>query len=325
MCSFRHPYRHQQLNNPQHTNDLLVTFINTATMKIINTSGQTRTLPDYDRILDDDIQELQRQVGVKTPINASLLPTEAKYRYMGSLTRFYLDLASVRCLQEDIEQEIKHRSASFTCFLALPVELQDQIWEHAIAPDLKPRVHCVMERNSKIISNQPISPLLHACAKSRNLYLSRTCAVPAFRTYVDFEIDIISLFQPYDKSPGDASMFLRFLESSSAESTQKLAMQKELYCNIPLEGHMSETHLEMRYCMQDWDEAIVVFGDNRSTEEVWSDIDMKFRDLSAREKRKTAAVSYARQHARALGRMMGPELDAMPHRFVVIADRDAEE
>jgi len=86
---------------------------------------------------------------------------------------------------------------------------------------------------------------------------------------------------------------------------------------------MSEAHLEMRYHMPDWDEAIIVFGDDRSKEDIWSDIDIEFRDLSARKKRKKAAISYARQYSKVLGGMMPEGLDAIPHRFVVVADLDA--
>jgi len=206
----------------------IYTSIDAATTKIINTSSQARVLPDYDQGIEERIREYQVLVGLTTPINPSLLSRDSKYRYMTSLTRFYSELYRAKIVQEYTEERIKHSNASFSCFLALPLELQDQIWEHTMASDLKPRVHCVMERKSEFVSNQSISPLLHVCARSRQLYLSKTCALPAFQTYINFELDTIYLFEGYDTSSGDVTRFCKFLKSSPAEYIRKLAMSKEL-------------------------------------------------------------------------------------------------
>jgi hypothetical protein len=145
-------------------------------------------------------------------------------------------------------------------------------------------------------------------------------------------MDIIYLFECYDSLyPEDVSAFAKFLESDSARKLQKLAMRKDLYCRIPLEtgAFEQEVYFVMKEHMPDWDETIVVFGDGRSTDEIWSDTEIPFRGLSAREKRR-AEVSYARQFTKAMKERIQWKLEQdnfelMPYRWVVVAEPGAEE
>ncbi|KAH7330427.1 hypothetical protein BKA65DRAFT_353868, partial [Rhexocercosporidium sp. MPI-PUGE-AT-0058] len=193
----------------------------------------------------------------------------------------------------------------FPQFSELPAELRIQIWELAFDLDRfsQAAVHCIDERGGRFISNQPISSLLHTCHEARKIYLGhrfRKGVEFAFGTYIDFNVDTFYLIN-YER---DEEKFDRFLESPSAYKIQNLAMRKSLACNIPMEGHMSEKQWEMKNLLNSWVELAVVFNDDRGSEEAWEDIGMRFQDLSAREKRKHAEISYARAYMKSLNSMM---------------------
>lgn len=148
-----------------------------------------------------------------------------------------------------------------------------------------------------------MSPLLRACHEARNIYLShhsRRGVTFDFGTYIDFSYDTVYLIE----FENDKDKFLRFLKSPSASKIQNLAMRKSLACDIPLEGHMSEVQWLMKSELESWVKLAIVFHDDRTFEGAWHDVDMQFRDLSAREKKRHAEISYARAYKKKLNMMM---------------------
>lgn len=65
----------------------------------------------------------------------------------------------------------------------------------------------------------------------------------------------------------------------------------------------------------------VVFQDERTIEEVWTDVGLTFRNLTSRQKRQgrgVHAVMYARKYAKLLNTMLaGWDENAVAHKFVV--------
>ncbi|CAG8981643.1 hypothetical protein HYALB_00013952 [Hymenoscyphus albidus] len=98
--------------------------------------------------------------------------------------------------------------------------------------------------------------------------------------------------------------FARLIYSKCAKHVQILATRKDLFCQIPLEGHMSETHYEMRQAMPNLNQTVVVFVDGTTLDQAFRNIDYCFRDLSVKEKKCRAERSYARAFARNINRMV---------------------
>ena len=111
------------------------------------------------------------------------------------------------------------------------------------------------------------------------------------------------------------------LESDDSENIQNIALRKELAYAIPLPGPTTESHRIMRDAMPDWKELSIVFRDDRTLDEAWHDTEMKFRDLTSRQKRRgfdNRMVMYARQQAKVLNRWQIAGGDEPLHyRFVV--------
>lgn len=125
-----------------------------------------------------------------------------------------------------------------------------------------------------------------------------------------------------DADGDDDNSFRRFIYSEDAKYIQTLALRKNLICEIPLEGHMSQTHFEMREAMPNWKQAVVVFEDplrrDQSLDEAFQNLDLCFRDLSVKEKKRRAERSYARAHLKTINRMMGHwDIEPMNYRWVV--------
>lgn len=192
-------------------------------------------------------------------------------------------------------------------FCDLPAELRLKIWEIASSYLNVPRVHCIKELPGKngFISNQPVSALLHVCRESRLCYFETTSTkFPfktsyikhiefAFKTYINFEIDIIYIAGIHN----ERKAFSRWLICFDTWHIRNLAMTKELYCKLPVHGRIYEAHMKL-YTRDDDVRIIVVFQDNRELGEIWSDLDMTFRDLTAKQKRSgrgAHAVMYTRK------------------------------
>ncbi|PVH77071.1 hypothetical protein DL98DRAFT_424370 [Cadophora sp. DSE1049] len=222
-----------------------------------------------------------------------------------------------------VKRHFQSSNDGFHKFSQLPAEIRITIWELAFGLDrLSTTVHCIEERRGRFISNQPVSPLLHTCHEARKIYLthpSRRGVTFDFGTYIDFDYDTVYLIDFED----DKDRFWRFLESPSASKIQNLAMRKSLACEIPMEGHMSEKQWLMKTDLDSWVELSVVFHDDRTPEGAWHDVDMQFRDLSAREKRRHAEIAYARAYTKTLNMMMrGSDIPETEYRFVCVADEE---
>lgn len=292
-------------------------FHTTVEIKIIRTacctspleSNREELLNEYlDQMLDklgwpkDDFQK-EHSFGLKEPLRCLLEEAlKISFRSLHAAQRFHAP------------------TNEFDKFSHLPAEIRIAIWKLAFGLDqTPPTVYCVDERGGRFISNQPVSPLLRTCHEARNIYLnhpSRKFLTFDFGTYIDFNKDVVYLIDYEDKE----GKFARFIDSPSASKIQKLAMRKSLACEIPIEGHMSEVQWVMKEGLQSWVELSVVFHNKRSPEQACRDTDMRFRTLSAREKRKHAEIAYARAFTKTLNSMMrtleDPETDCLLVRVV---------
>jgi 2EXR family len=219
-------------------------------------------------------------------------------------------------VETQLQQILKDRQ--FTCFDSLPTELRLRIWEFAFASHTQPRIHCVDmsksngDREGTFISNHPISPILHTNHESRSHYLLKTQLMFAFETYINFDTDIVYIPDFADRE----FHFRKFLDFEDSRKIQRLALRKNFFCDIPLPGHFSSSHLEMMDCLWDWNQMIIIFEDERLGEEVWKDTTVVFREFSAREKRKKAERNYVRKYSRVLNGMLeGIEEETMDFRF----------
>jgi len=288
-------------------------------MKIIPSSAFHRQPPSREEFLDRELERLQRElveIGFNEVLNFrfSLLLPE-KERIVRVMEWFLEERNNVQIQEAAAAAEESRLTANngFASFLRLPIELRLKIWELALAPQDQPRIHCVNERKSSFISNQPISPLLHVCNESRAFYLTYTQATFAFETYLRPKKDIIYIPDLANREEA----FLDFLEGESASKVGRFALRNEFFCNLPGEGHMSVRDYHMRRSMPDCSEFILVFDDERSANICWRDLDMRFEAMSARQKRKRAERGYARQHAKVLN---GWSENPVVYEFVLVQE-----
>jgi hypothetical protein len=265
-------------------------------MKIINTSILVRRPFDREHFVDLELRRLQEELDVGNIFRAN----EETLQYKEELLKV-LDRAATDAQKQGMETQPATETApargptDFQIFTRLPAELRVRIWEIVMEPHLLfSRIHCVQERSSRFISNQPLSPLLHVCRESRNFYIESTQTTFAFGSYINFSRDIIYI--PDSNTP--QGFLQRFLPSYDARLIQKLAVVKEAFIDLPLEGSPHTYHLKLREWLPNWREWIIVFGDDRSSDDYWPDTEMVFRTLSAREQRKRAERSYARAMAK---------------------------
>jgi hypothetical protein len=86
----------------------------------------------------------------------------------------------------------------------------------------------------------------------------------------------------------------------------------------------------MRDEMPEWKEMSIVFRDERTLNEAWPDTDMKFQELTSRQKRMgygSHAVMYARKYTKFLNQMSDLDGDdPIQYKFVVVekAEDDLE-
>lgn len=131
-----------------------------------------------------------------------------------------------------------------------------------------------------------------------------TAAAEAF-AFLEDEIEDANHVDENGSLDHDDPNFVAFLEDPSSAKIQNLAMRTEFEKHLPLTGHMSSTHAQMRICMPEWSKAYIVFEDYRQKRTKWLDTNANFKKLSARQIRKRAERGFARQHAKVLNRMIG--------------------
>ena len=273
-------------------------------MKIINPSRPPRQPLGVDQILDQEIERLQNEIGVKERIVIPL-PLHLKRQYLSVLENLVEARAERKNIQEEAQLQLSLRARDFPRFNELPKELRIKIWGYASASHTKPRIHCLKivdsrsSRGASFISNQPVSPILHANHESRSCYHFETHPTFAFETYINFDTDIV-----YIPGFGNGhSVFRKFLYLKDVAKIQKLAMRKTSF-SIPRERPYFSNQLEMRKYFPDWRQVILIFDDQRPEEEIWKDTSVTFRELSAKEKRKPAERSHIRGHCRVMNNMM---------------------
>jgi hypothetical protein len=267
-------------------------------MKIINTSVAVRRPFDREHFVDLELLRLAKDLDIGSYPCDHDAPLKQKEELLEVLDIFAIDKqmqeTTIRMVIQTPTTQKPNRPTDFKRFARLPPELRVRIWEMVMEHHLLPRIHCIEERNSRFLSNQPLSPLLHACHESRVCFLNSTQTTFAFGSYLNFSRDIIYI---YDGNNPEGFL-QRFLPSFDARLVQKLAIVKEEFAHLPLEGSPSTYHRKLREWLPNWREWIIVFEDYRSSEDCWVETEMVFKALSARYQRKRAEIGDARSTAK---------------------------
>jgi hypothetical protein len=311
----KHPKKYQQPSTTTITACRLCESTNSApkiaAMKIINASPAARKPLDRTQYLDLEIQRLEEEIGVNEPIQP-ISNVYIKQEYFQVLENFNAMRRAILNHQK-FEQSQQHshlqRSAEDRGirFNNLPTELRLKIWELAFASHTKPRVHCVNLQISKsspdretFISNHAISPILHVNRESRSYYFHKTQLTFAFETYINLDSDIVYIPELQD----DEADFRKFLDFKDSRKVQKLALRKDFFNDIPIPGQFPTSYLGMRRFLSEWKQIVIIFEDELPWGEVWTDLTVKFKEFSSREKRKKAERSYTRKNCQVLNGMM---------------------
>ena len=77
----------------------------------------------------------------------------------------------------------------------------------------------------------------------------------------------------------------RFLLTDGAKIVKTLAIGRNLFCDTPVDGHMSEARIEIRQAMPNWTKTMIVFKDFRKEERLFRDKIPSFRELSCKRRR----------------------------------------
>ncbi len=265
-----------------------------------------RAIRDREQILDHKIQHLEDKLGLKS--TKTPLSFEKKDLYLADLEIIQRTLAMLRkfALRDEPSE------ASFSGFTLLPFELRHKIWRLAFPGNDRPRIHVISHQNNRIISNQPLCPLLHVCCESRAYYIRSTKSIFAFGAYVNFARDTIYLkgFNTATEaeklvefnsnlSRTDES-FLRFLECEHVGKIQKLAMDMPFFRDIPLLGTPPHKSTVLADVMPLCNEMHVVYDNVRSLEQCRLDVGMRFQFLSAKQQREGAQRSHTKSFAASL-------------------------
>ncbi|KAG4025030.1 hypothetical protein MFRU_072g00120 [Monilinia fructicola] len=224
-----------------------------------------------------------------------------------------------------LQREVGHRT--FPSFKRLPVELRLDIWEYLFAEDLLPKVHHLnnTHRNTgkitdTITSHIPFSNIVHVCRESREWYLSRTQNIWAFGTYVNFHSDIIYVTKQIEES---RTLYENLLSNPQMMKVQNLAMRRTYLTDNP---QKSFTHIDafalIRERLSSLKNIYVVMNEIRDSRVIDKDQDIKFKYLSARQKRKWIDVGYARTWIRWLNeRMMERGYRSVDSHFVMVGTK----
>ncbi|RAL64751.1 hypothetical protein DID88_001782 [Monilinia fructigena] len=224
-----------------------------------------------------------------------------------------------------VQLEVGDRA--FPSFKRLPVELRLDIWEYVFAEDLLPKVHHLnnTDRNTgkitdSITSHVPFSNIVHVCKESREWYLYRTHNVWAFGTYFNFHSDIIYLTKQIE---GSKVLYESLLSNPHMMKVQNLAMRRTYLTDNP---QKTSTHIEafalIREKLSSLKNIYVVMNEIRDSTIIDNDKDIKFKHLSAIQKRKWIDVGYARTWLRWLNeRMMERGYRSLDSHFVMVGTK----
>jgi hypothetical protein len=242
------------------------------------------------RGLSAEIHYLQTKLGLHSPIGfglASTLSIDANTSYLRSLEVFYEAYTKANLL--DIKQETVQAKPIFHLFPDLPIELRIKIWKYALSSDIEARVHCIREVKSHgktaFISNLSVSPLIHTTRESRSISISETRSEFAFETYINLDRDTI-FFPGLGNTKTTYPDFLTYADTSKI---QKLAWRKTGFHDIIMYEDLEKFQPLSRLLtnLSSLREISTVFLDEAHIVEIgMKDASTKFRDLSAREKRK---------------------------------------
>ena len=267
-------------------------------MKIINTSVPVRRPFDREHFVDLELLRLAKDLDIGGYPCDHDAPLKQKEELLEVFDMVAIDKqmreTTIQMVIQSATTQEPNRPTDFKSFARLPTELRVRIWEIFMEHHLLPRIHCIEERNSRFISNQPLSPLLHVCHESRVCFLNGTQSTFAFGSYVNFSRDTMYIHDA-DSPEG---FLQRFLPCPDARLIQKLALVKDDFCDLPLEGAVMHYNQKLRGWLPNWREWIIVFEHERSSDACWLDTEMVFKALSAREQRKRAERSFARIIAR---------------------------
>lgn len=161
-------------------------------MKIINTDSLTaeRVKRDREQTLDQSLIRIYAELGLSAPVPLSW-PVLLKGLQLELLEAFQSIQQLYKAKTESKLDQVDNRT--FTSFPRLPLELRLRIWQLLSLDHVRPRIHVIDAELIQIVSNQPISPLLHVCSESREEYISLTKTQFAFETYINFDIDAVYL------------------------------------------------------------------------------------------------------------------------------------
>ncbi|KAH9219546.1 hypothetical protein DL95DRAFT_457218 [Leptodontidium sp. 2 PMI_412] len=177
---------------------------------------------------------------------------------------------------EDVITE--EHPAEFHLFAKLPTEVRLKIYELSDGGYKRQRIHRINGRPDtplEFMSNQPLSPLLHACAESRHEYLKQTESIFAFETYVNYSRDIFYFIDT--NAPGDFQRLATFFNYEAAKPILKVALRHALYQHVNFLIPESMNGLE---------ELMIVWEDWNGWEGKWKSRDVVIQ--KAEEEKKVA-------------------------------------
>ncbi|ESZ93426.1 hypothetical protein SBOR_6185 [Sclerotinia borealis F-4128] len=227
-------------------------------------------------------------------------------------------------VESESKPQLKVGVRTFPSFNRLPAELRLDIWEYVFAEDLLPKVHHLNNTNrdtgritESITSHLPFSNIVQVCKESRQWYLSRTQNAWAFGTYVNFHSDIMYLTQQIENSN---ILYETLLSSPPMMKVQNLAMRRTWLTDNPQKAPNSvEAFANIRQNLPSLKNIYVVINEIRRSTIIDKDNDIKFKHLSARQKRKWVDVGYARTWLKWLNqKMMWRGYKSVDYNFVMV-------
>lgn len=216
---------------------------------------------------------------------------------------------------------------TFHPFRRLPAEMRIDIWQYAFAEDLLPKVHHLNRVShgtenitDSITSHLPFSKTVHVCRESRYEYLARTRNVWAFGTYINFHSDIIYFTKEVEDSN---ELYESLLSSPQMMKVQNLALRRTCVTDSPQRStHHVESFAYLRGKLPSLKNLYVVTNEVRPSAVIDEDKDIKFKHLSARQKRKWYDVGYARAWTKWLNeRMIDRGYKSIDIHFVMVGTK----
>ncbi|THV44202.1 hypothetical protein BGAL_0703g00030 [Botrytis galanthina] len=242
----------------------------------------------------------------------------------GLTCRNLSEYRNIRYPQIDSSPKAQLGDRTFPSFKKLPAELRLDIWEYAFAEDLLPKVHHLnnTDRNTgkitdSITSHLSFSNIVQVCKESREWYLSRTQNAWAFGTYVNFHTDILYLTKQIEASK---SLYETLLSCPRMKKVQNLALRRTFLTDNPQNAFTQvEASEYIREKIPSLKNIYVVINEIRDSTTIDRDADIKFRHLSARQKRKWVDIGYARTWLKWVNKVMVDRgYNSVNHHFVMV-------